>query len=117
LTSSIDTDEDHLLSPETQALLSPDAQSSSLAFFESKHDMPFEELDANKVWPKDSASPAMGISIFDPSTHTRISSNLAATAGVPQYTIKPLPLRPGQGTENDPDWRRLRRRDDFISLC
>ena len=84
--------------------LSP--ESSSFTFFNSSHHTPIGELEARESFPTDYGPPtAEKLARLDqgmPPEYRVLPSKFAATAGVPQYLTKPLPLRPGQGTIQRP---------------
>ena len=106
------------LSPEPQSYqsypMSPESQSSSFAFFDSNRPAPPSEFEPNESCYRDSAydssitelstSPDRGVS-----PQFRVPSKFAATAGIPQYSVKPLPLRPVLETNQDQKTRRPKR--------
>lgn len=93
--------------------LSPDSQADTLTFFDSTRNTTYSELEVHKYHAKDEPSPILELGSRPdqslPPEYPMMPSKFAAVAGIDRYAVKPLPVRPNQGSKRDPEVPRPKR--------
>ena len=91
--------------------LSPESQSDTYTFFDSNRATTFSELETHDAYHKDDFCLAAESGLSTDSSlepEYVVPSKFAAVAGIGHNTLKPLPVRPYQGGQSDPEVRRPR---------